>query len=154
MSFDNESHMHDVSGAGQDCAFTYDGDGRRMTADWGLGEVRFIHDEITGNLLAEYTLKSSTFTLVTVNTWGVGLLSTNRGGTQRSFNFDGIGSTAALTDGGEVVQDTHLISAFGIQESSTGASANPVRFIGQWGYYDDSARGSGYGFMRFLVSYY
>jgi len=46
----------------------------------------------------EYTLVGGTFTIKSVNTWGLGLISSNREGVKRYFHFDGLGSTRALTD--------------------------------------------------------
>ncbi len=110
--------------------------------------VRFIYDELSSGypaVIAEYTLSGSTFAIGAVYTHGLGLISSNRGGTKRYFHYDGLGSTHALTDSSGTVTDTYSYSAFGVQESSTGSSVNPYRYVGQWGYYDDGARGSGYG---------
>ena len=87
----------------------YDGDGKRMrsklagASDW----TNFVHDELTGEILMEYTLVGGTFTIKAVNTWGLGLISTNREGTKRYFHFDAVGSTRALTDSSETVTDTY-----------------------------------------------
>ena len=91
------------------------------------------------------TLTGSTFAIGAVYTHTLGLISSNRGGTKRYFHYDGLGSTHALTDSTGATTDTYTYSAFGVQESSTGSSVNPFRYVGQWGYYDDSARGSGSG---------
>lgn len=52
------------------------------------------------------------------------------------------------------VTDTYVYSAFGITESSSGSSVNPFRFVGQWGYYDDGARGGQSGLSLLGVRYY
>lgn len=157
LTYDFERHMTHIE---DENAHTddheYDGNGRRMrsklngAANW----TNFIHDELTEQILAEYTLISSTFTIKSVNTYGIGLISTNRESTKRYFHFDGLGSTRALTDGSQVVQDTYEFSAYGIQESSTGSSVNPFRFVGQWGYYDDGARGSTFGLLLLGIRHY
>ncbi len=85
---------------------------------------------------------------------GGGLISMNREGTKRYYHFDGLGSTAALTDFDMNVTDTYVYSAFGITESSSGSSVNPFRFVGQWGYYDDGARGGQSGLLLLGVRYY
>ena len=146
----------DFPSTANDDSHEYDGDGVRMRSklagatDW----TNFIVCPVTGNLLCEYTLISSTFTIKSVNTWGIGLISTNREETIRYFHFDGIGSTAALTDNTGLVTDTYSYSAFGVTESSTGSSVNPFRYIGQFGYYDDTARGSNSGLLLLGVRYY
>ncbi len=77
-----------------------------------------------------------------MNTWGLGLISSNREGVKRYFHFDALGSTRALTDSTGSVTDTYEYNAFGVVESSTGTSTNPFRYVGQYGYYDDGAMGS------------
>ncbi|MEW5883193.1 MAG: RHS repeat-associated core domain-containing protein [Armatimonadota bacterium] len=111
-------------------------------------------DELTGEILMEYTLVGGTFTIKAVNTWGLGLSSTNREGTKRYFHFDALGSTRALTDSSETVTDTYEYNAFGVVESSSGTSVNPYRYVGQYGYYDDGAMGSSSGLLLLGVRYY
>lgn len=149
FTWDFESHMIGASGNGTD-THEYDGDGRRMrsklngASDW----TNFIYDETVSDypaLICEYTLISGTFTVTSLNTWSLGLISTNRGGTRRYNHFDGIGNTVALTDSSGNTQDTYTYSAFGVLESSSGSSVNPFRWRGELGFYDDASRGSGYG---------
>lgn len=118
--------------------------------DW----TNFIHCPVTGMLLGEYTLISGTYTVKSVNTWGMGLISTNREGTKRYFHFDGVGSTFALTSDNGTVTDNYSYSAFGVLESSTVTSINPFRYVGQFGYYDDGAMGSNSGLFLLGVRYY
>ena len=112
--------------------------------------TNFVHDEVGGALLAEYTLISGTYTVKCLYTNGLGLISTNREGAKRYFHFDGLGSTWALTDENENVTDNYSYSAFGVTVSATstnGPSTNPMRFGGRWGYYDDDAMGSSSGIV-------
>ena len=157
LTYDFERHMtHIEDESNHTDDHEYDGNGRRMrsklngAANW----THFIHDELTEQILSEYTLVSSTFTVKSANTYGIGLISTNRESTKRYFHFDGLGSTRALTDSSQVVQDTYEFSAYGIQESSTGSSVNPYRFVGQRGYYDDGARGSTFELLLLGIRYY
>ena len=96
-------------------------------------------------MIQSATTPKSTLAIGAVYTHGLWLISSNRGGTKRYFHYDGLGSTHALTDSTGATTDTYTYSAFGVQESSTGSLVNPYRYVGQWGYYDDGARGSGYG---------
>ncbi|GIV02226.1 MAG: hypothetical protein KatS3mg015_1056 [Fimbriimonadales bacterium] len=111
-------------------------------------------DELPGEILMEYTLVGGTFAVKAVNTWGLGLISSNREGVKRYFHFDALGSTRALTDSSGNVTDTYEYNAFGVMESSTGTSVNPFRYVGQWGYYDDGAMGSSSGLLLLGVRYY
>ncbi|MEW5883195.1 MAG: RHS repeat-associated core domain-containing protein [Armatimonadota bacterium] len=157
-NWDDEGHLTgvDFPGTTNDDEHQYDGDGKRMrsklngASDW----TNFVHDELTGEILMEYTLVGGTFTIKAVNTWGLGLISTNREGTKRYFHFDALGSTRALTDSSETVTDTYEYNAFGVVESSSGTSVNPYRYVGQYGYYDDGAMGSSSGLLLLGVRYY
>ncbi len=89
-----------------------------------------------------------------VNTWGLGLISSNREGVKRYFHFDALGSTRALTDSSGNVTDTYEYNVFGVVEASSGTSVNPYRYVGQYGYYDDGAMGSSSGLLLLGVRYY
>ncbi len=148
-------HMRN-GGTTNDDSHEYDGDGKRMRSKLaGATEWReFVYDELSGEILMEYTLVGGTFTIKAVNTWGLGLISSNREGVKRYFHFDALGSTRALTDSSGNVTDTYEYNAFGVLESSTGFSTNPFRYVGQWGYYDDGAMGSSSGLLLLGVRYY
>jgi RHS repeat-associated protein len=134
----------------------YDGDMRRMrsklnnAANW----TNFIHDELTENLLCEYTLVSGTFTVKALKTYGMGLISSNRQSAVRYFHFDGLGTTYHLTDTSQNVTDSYTYNAFGVPLSASGSSVNPYRCVGQWGYYDDGAMGSSSEMLLLGVRYY
>jgi RHS repeat-associated protein len=159
VSYDFQGHaltMSEIS-KGTD-THEYDGDGRRMRSkiNGASNWTHFVHDELSESILVEYQAapnpRQRLFT-----TYGVGLISSSITGaspTKRWFHFDGLGSTAALTDANENITDTYEFSAFGVQESSTGSSVNPFRYVGQWGYYDDVARGSQFGLLLLGVRYY
>lgn len=160
-NWDHESHLTgiDYPNTSNDDSHEYDANGLRMRSklDGAAEWTHFVHDDLTGELLAEYTLISGTFTIKSVNTYGIGLISTNREGTRRYFHFDGLGSTWALTDASENVTDEYSYKAFGVldaESSTNGPSLNPFRYVGQWGYYDDGARGSVAGLFLTNRSYY
>ncbi len=134
----------------------YDGDGRRMRSRLNSASnwTHFVHDELTEQVLGEFTLVSTTFTLKAANTYGWGLISSNRESTKRYFHFDGLGNTLCLTDTSETTQDSYAYTAFGTTLSSSGSSVNPYRYVGQWGYYDDGAMGSPHDFVLCGARYY
>src|SRR4030095_3466809 len=65
-------------------------------------------------------------------------VSQKRGVALRYYHFDGIGSTDRLSDSTASITDTYIYFAYGSQQSSTGVSDNPWRFIGEYGYHWDS----------------
>lgn len=121
----------------------------------GVRTGRRMHDELTENILLKHQVPVNP-NAKSLYTYGIGLISSTQVAVsqKRWFHFDGLGSTRALTDYDENVTDTYEFSAFGVLESSTGTSVNPFRYVGQWGYYDDGARGSQYGLLLLGVRYY
>jgi RHS repeat-associated protein len=158
MTCDLEGHIKEwkPSGALVEDTHEYDGNGRRMRSklDNAANWTHFIHDELTENLICEFTLVSGTFTIKALNTYGLGLISSNREGTIRYFHFDGLGSTAHLTDASQNITDSYTYNAFGVPYTPSGSSVNPYRYVGQWGYYDDGAMGSSSGMLLLGVRYY
>jgi RHS repeat-associated protein len=158
MTYDLEGHMTEwkPNGALVEDTHEYDGNGRRMRSklDNAANWTHFIHDELTENLICEFTLISGTFTIKALNTYGLGLISSNREGTIRYFHFDGLGSTAHLTDTSQNITDSYTYNAFGVPYTPSGSSTNPYRYVGQWGYYDDGAMGSSSGMLLLGVRYY
>jgi YD repeat-containing protein len=145
FNWDFESRLIgiDYPNSANDDSHEYDGNGLRMrsklggAADW----TNFVWDEVGGDLIAEYTLVSGTYTLRSLNVWGQGLLWTDRQGTKRYYHFDGEGSTRALTDSSQNVTETYEYTSFGELIAATGAAVNSFRWKGQTGAYDDLARG-------------
>ncbi|HMS57140.1 MAG TPA: RHS repeat-associated core domain-containing protein [Fimbriimonadaceae bacterium] len=157
LAYDYERHLLELyKDEVQVFLAEYDGDGRRMRVQYNQSGVwtNFVHCELTGEILAEYTLVSGTFTIKCLNTYGIGLISSNRESTKRYFHFDGLGNTVVLTDASENITDTYTWTAFGNLLSSTGSSVNPYRYVGQWGYYDDGAMGCPFDMLLLGVRYY
>ena len=67
------------------------------------------------------------------------LVSQRRSTTTKYYHFDALGSTLALTDSGENVTDTYRYFAFGNSLTSSGNTTNNFRFVGNLGYYNESA---------------
>ena len=117
--------------------YSYCGDGIRRTKQTDEGTRLFIRDG--QNILLEAdagtnaTLRRYTHE---GDNWG-GLLSLHEGSTSRYYGFDGSANTRLLTDESAGVSDGYLYSAFGEELQVTGTSANPLRFGGEVGYYQD-----------------
>ena len=70
-----------------------------------------------------------------------GVLSQRRGTTTSTLHADALGTTRALTDSTQTSTDTYLNDAWGNQVASTGTTVNPFRWVGRYGYYQDSSTG-------------
>ena len=73
-----------------------------------------------------------------------GVLSQRRGTTSHYHHHDALGSTRFLTDSSGNVTDTYLNDAWGNSVASIGSIVNPFRWVGKYGYYQDSSTGSVY----------
>jgi RHS repeat-associated protein len=70
------------------------------------------------------------------------LVSQRRDGATQFYHFDGLGSTDQLTDVNGTVTGSYLYKSFGGIMTSSGATINPFRFVGQEGYYWNSDLGT------------
>ena len=113
----------------------------RFSKETGAGLVFYIWDrqnliieiDETGLTLADYTVAPQAYGAY---------ISQHRDDSQSSFyHFDPLGSTAALTDGTEMVTDSYLYTAFGEVLPGTGTTANPYQFVGLFGYFRDETTG-------------
>jgi RHS repeat-associated protein len=63
--------------------------------------------------------------------------ATRRGGATSYYLYDQLGSTGKLLDSSQAVTDSYSYFAFGDVRTSSGSTANPFKFVGRLGYYDD-----------------
>ena len=149
-TWDDESHLLQITDGSSTDTHEYDGSSRRMRSKWNNATdwTNFVYDELEQTypiVLAEYALLSGAFSLIAINTWGSGLISSNRAGTKRYFHFDGLGSTMALTNSIGATTDTYTYSGFGVLESTSGTSFNPFLYCGRMGYVSDMSNSSPFG---------
>ena len=85
----------------------------------GLGNVVGTYNS-SGNLVANYT-------------YGLGLVNQVASGSKSYYDFDALGSTAALTGPTGTIVNAYRYEPFGGLLNSSGTAANPFIFVGQWG---------------------
>jgi RHS repeat-associated protein len=73
-----------------------------------------------------------------------GVLSQRRGTTSHYHHHDALGSTRFLTDDTGAVTDTYVYDAWGNSVASTGATVNPFKWVGKYGYFTDNSTGQVY----------
>jgi RHS repeat-associated protein len=116
--------------------FQYDTEGLRIRRDDSTGTRKGVWD--LQNLLLETDQSDVTQVIYTQEPAFYGnLLSQFRGTATNYYHFQGLGSTDRLTDGTAAVTDSYLYEAYGAIRGSTGATVNPLRYVGRWGYYFD-----------------
>jgi len=74
-------------------------------------------------------------------TQGQGLLSQRRNNASYFYHYDGLGSTKALTDANQNIQNTTKYDAWGNILQSSGTITNPYLYVGELGYYGDGDAG-------------
>ncbi len=67
------------------------------------------------------------------------VVSEDRGGTERDYVPDPLGSTVALIDGTQTQTDTFQYWPYGDESARTGTTPTPFRYVGAAGYYWDSS---------------
>ena len=106
-----------------------------------MPHVKYFWDEMEDNVVEEYDgdTGNTIATYTTERTKYGSVLSQDRGGEKRYFQFDGQGNTTELTDGAGNVTDERRYSAFGETTASSGATSTPFGFGGRWGYHSGNA---------------
>ena len=67
------------------------------------------------------------------------IVSETRGGTQRFYTHDALGSVVEVRDSAGTKTDSYSYWPYGEIRLSTGSTVNPWRFSGAWGYYFDGS---------------
>src|SRR4030095_7701635 len=68
------------------------------------------------------------------------IVSENRGGVERDYVPDPLGSTVALLDNTQTQTDTLSYWPYGEEKSRAGSTPTPFCYVGTWGYHRDSAK--------------
>jgi RHS repeat-associated protein len=120
---------------GSSVVYSYDHSGKRIAKTAGGVTIDYYFDgddlitEAQGaNILAYYTQ-------------GQGLLSQRRNNASYFYHYDGLGSTKALTDANQNIQNTTKYDAWGNILQSSGTITNPYLYVGELGYYGDGDAG-------------
>jgi RHS repeat-associated protein len=144
-SFDFENRLTQIVGAEGTSNYRYDGLGRRIRTDEPGRTVRYVLDPIATPYRTLRETDDAGATLINY-THGAGLAAeVGPIESTRYYHYDGLGSTAAVTDssGNDVA---HLgYSAFGDTALALGGTSTPFGYVGRYGV---EATASGLQFMR------
>jgi RHS repeat-associated protein len=124
--------------------YTYDALGQLVSEDVDGTVTDLLNDPTgIGNLVGEFANNGST---VAQYAYGLGLVSqTGASGGSDYYDFDLTGNTTQLTSADGSVLDSYSYLPFGELLSSSGSTANPFTYVGQFGVMD---AGNGLYFMR------
>jgi RHS repeat-associated protein len=134
-AYDDESRLTSVTSPAGSETFTYNALGQRMKLSVNYVVTRYVYDgdrvleetDNAGAVLARYTTAAGSYYAPLLHLWRVT-------GESRFPMYDLAGSVRGLLDAAGGVTDTYTLEAFGKQRSSTGATPNPYRYGGAWGY--------------------
>lgn len=105
-----------------------------------MPEINYFWDEIEDNVIEEYDENgSTTASYMTEPTLYGAVLSQNRSGEKRHFQFDGQGNTTELTNDSGTVTDSRRYTAFGEITASSGSTVLTRGFGGRWGYHSGAS---------------
>jgi len=129
-TYDYENRLISAQKLGKVIVYTYDADGIRMSSTVGGVATVYMVDKNSLNtkVLEE---RDGNGTLIVRYVHGTDLISQKRGSVLSFYIYDGIGSTRQLIDTLEVLTDTHVFDAFGIELNRTGTTINKYLFIGE-----------------------
>jgi RHS repeat-associated protein len=139
FTWDAEDRLTGATGGGASASYAYRGDGLRHSKTVAGATTAYTWDVAAA---PPVVLQDGQDTYV----YGLGgrlVSQTDAAGAQTYFLNDGLGSTAALTDGSGAVRATLAYDAFGAVRATSGAAATEYRFTGQQ---DDAALG--YAYLR------
>jgi len=101
-----------------------------------MGVTNYIWDVVSDNVLMEKDDDGETTARYVQEPELYGeVISQERDGETRYYNFDGEGNASELTDENGNVTDTYEYSAFGKEIARTGTTENPFGYKGALGYY-------------------
>ena len=149
FSWDFEDRLRQSTIGGSTNSYQYDGTGNRLTRTAGGITTRFVQD-VNGplaNVLAETDAAGS---ITAYYVYGLGLVErVAADGSVRFYHHDSRGSTVALTDGVGALTDKYAYDPFGQLANSTGSTANPFKYVGRFGLFDE-----GNGLIYIRARYY
>ncbi len=110
--------------------YQYDANGVRVSSQTNGVETRYLVDSNRphASVVLEYNPSG---TAITEYTYGLNLISQERGGVKSFYHADGLGSTRFLTDSLGNVTDSYVYDAYGNTISSSGTTVNNYLYTGE-----------------------
>lgn len=137
LTWDYDNRLVGFTIAGIAGSNRYNGLGHRLESTHGSDTKRFVVDG-TGSLAQVMAETDGSGTIKVYYLYGTGLAARIlTDGTVSYYHMDRSGNVLALTDDGGSVSDLYRYDEFGDSEGSSGSSANPFRYLGGFGVYDN-----------------
>ncbi len=144
-TYDDESRLLSWVDGVLRVGYEYDALGNRVAKVDGGVRTEYLIDPLgLTNVVAEYDTGGNLIARYVHG--GFGLVSRHdSGGAAAFYDFDGVGSTVAMTDASGVIANQYSYLPFGEALTISETIANPFEFVGQFGVQRD---GNGLDFMR------
>jgi RHS repeat-associated protein len=125
FAYDHENHLVGSEIDSVSSSSTYNGDGLRMSHTVGANTTNYVW-EINRGLPVVVAAGADNYI------YGLDLIAAIDASDNHTYStYDGLGSTADLTDDSATVTDTYSYDVFGTPTHATGSSGNPFQFAGQ-----------------------
>jgi len=151
--YDYANRLTDASFPGGFAAYEYDDAGNRISKQAFAGS--FVQHKYTLDVNRKLVSVLTENNYFSGNeegyyVYGLGLIARiDTENNTRVYHYDAVGSTIALTDESESISDSYAYASFGEVLNSSGASAQPFKYVGQYGVQDE-----GYGLLYMRARYY
>jgi len=127
---------------GSPVTMTYNGDNRRVISQQATTTTKFVWDSTTDAYLSELDGANAVQAVYTNEPQLYGsVVSQRRSSTSHWLHADALGTTRRLTSSTQTTTDSYLLDAWGNPITSSGTTVNPFRWVGRYGYYQDSSTG-------------
>jgi len=145
-SWEGMDWLSSYTTGGQTTAYTYDGNGVRLSRSRSGSTTRYLIDPTASlpNVVAENDASNNPQRFYIYGAAGL-LESIDTSNNVSTYHFSHRGDTLALTNASGGVSESYGYSPYGFTAASNASSSNPFRFTGQHGVMDD---GNGLHFMR------
>jgi len=153
-TYDAAGNVSAVTGLGGTTSLTWDAESRLKSATTSAGTVNYGYNGLSqrvsksGMSNASYLLADDTIDTEVLHDGAarydhgaMGLFAENRGGSNKFYHTDALGSVRALSDAYGTTTDTRASDAFGNNVAASGSTATPFGFAGSLGYQQDSETG-------------
>lgn len=132
FTFDYENRLIQATTPDVTSDYDYDNSGNRIEAIHDGVTTRYTLD-VNRGLVSVLTENDAADEPQAYYVFGIGLVSRVEGGQAQTYHFDGIGSTAALTDAAEASLDAYVYDVFGHLLDESAVANQPFTYVGAFG---------------------
>ncbi|MDD5194197.1 MAG: hypothetical protein PHQ96_00800 [Candidatus Omnitrophica bacterium] len=161
FSYDDNGNLIGIAQSAESIAFTYNLDNQLTQYTQGTTTLAFMYDALGNRIKKTVTNDSTSLTtryivdpnrglpsvlcetdnsgnITAYYVYGLGLISKIEGSNAYYYQYDGLGSTVAITDKNGVVKNKYAYDDFGnLATNSTETIINPFKYVGKYGVMTD-----------------